>query len=119
MTRFPHPRGQVRPNGVLEKVIMDFAPVILDHPASLAAIRKFVFAPPQQAIAAADLMNKLYDVHGVFMAPELAESFVTCLAGVRNFVTHYCIDDVKELESAMLVRNEQVARRINFLRHKP
>ena len=115
MTRYFKPHRQVRPNGVLERVIMDFAPELLDHPSSLSAIQRFVFAPAHQALSATDLMKKLYNRHGAFIDPELVEAFMTCLAGARNFVSNACIEDLQELEYAMVLRNQQMAEWIDFL----
>lgn len=117
MTRYPHLPYRVRPDGVLEKVIEDFAPVLLDDPASLSAIRHFVFAPTCTTASITNLMDRLHREHGVLMAPELIEGFVNCLQGARKFVHVHQIQDLPSLESHMQEHNQRMAQRIKGLLH--
>ena len=117
MTRYPHLQYRVRPNGVLEKVIEDFAPALLDDPASLSAIHRFVFLPTCTTSSISDLMDRLHQKHGVLMAPELIEGFVNCLQGARKFVHLHHVPDLPSLELHMQEHNQRMAQRIKGLLH--
>ncbi len=117
MTRYPHLQYRVRPNGVLEKVIEDFAPALLDDPASLSAIHRFVFMPTCTTSSISDLMDRLHQKHGVLMAPELIEGFVNCLQGARKFVHLHHVPDLSSLELHMQEHNLRMAQRIKGLLH--
>lgn len=119
MTRYPRPQRWVQPRGVLEKVIQEFAPALLDDPSALSAIRHYVFAAEDSPACLRALLANLHARYGALMAPELIESFITCLQGAKKLVKHYHLKNLQQLERHMQVRKAQMAERMQHLLDSP
>ena len=119
MTRYPHLQRGAQPRGVLEKVIQDFAPALLDDPSALSAIRRYVLSTNDQSACLRSLLEHLHQRYGVLMAPELIDTFITCLEGAQKLIQHHHIQNLLQLEDHMQANKARMAEHIQRLLDSP
>ncbi len=115
MSNTDHTHFSTSSNNMLEAIILDFAPTLLDQPEAMATIHAFVFDPFSPFTNGLDLASSLQLASIEWINPELLPAFLHCLNGLRTFVDMHQLQNMLELEQAMNHQQAQMAQRLFFL----